>query len=96
MEAEEVDCVQKKRGWFWAIAFLLFATVYISDGLRDPVDRAIHLMMGVGMLMCVPHAFLYPEEFSSRRLWPTRLTGWMVVLGALLIAISLVVRLLGL
>lgn len=84
----------ERRGWFWAIAFFLFAAVHITDGLRDPVDRAIHLMSGVGMLLLIPQAFLYPKEFASRRLWPTNLTGWMVVLGIFLVAISFAARLL--
>lgn len=92
----KVDHDPRKRGWFWAIAFFVFAAVYITDGLRDPVDRTIHLMTGVGMLLLVPHAFLYPKGLTSRGLWPTNLTGWMVVLGVLLVAISLVIRLLDL
>ena len=81
----EVDDDPEKRGWFWAIAFLVFAAVYISDGLRDPVDRAIHLTAGVGMLLVVPHAFLYPKQLSGRMLRPTNLTGWTAALGVLLV-----------
>src|SRR5690606_19934708 len=77
MEVEEVDRVQKKRGWFWAIAFLLFAAVYISDGLTDPANETMRLLAGVGMLLVVPHAFLSPRAFSSYRMRPANLTGWL-------------------
>lgn len=84
----------KKRGWFWAIAFSAFGLVYITDVLRDPGDPTVGLLAGVGMLLLVPHAFLYPQDFASRTPRPTNLTGWMVVFGVLLVAISLVIRLL--
>ena len=91
----EVDDVPKKRGWFWTIVFLVYAAVSISDGLRDPVDRAIHLTAGVGMLLVVPHAFLYPKQLSGRMLRPTNLTGWAAALGVMLVVISMVIRLLS-
>lgn len=92
----EVDHDQKKRGWFLATVFLLYAAVYISDALRDPANEGMRLMTGVGTLLLVPHAFLSPKKFSGGKLWPTNLTGWLAALGVLVVVVSFVVRLLDL
>lgn len=85
------------RGKIWPAFILLLAGINIADYLYEPATSLHHLLQGIGFLLMVPMAYLYPIRFNvplSEIARPVAIKPWLTacnVSGTALLLSGLVV-----
>lgn len=79
----------ENRGRLWPVLFALLGGLNIVDYFHKSAFQTADLLQGLGFLLMVPLAFLYPSAYTFRpgvvRVRPAAWTKWLSTFGIMLV-----------
>ncbi len=96
MEVSMATAISENRGRFWPVLLVVLGSFSIVDYFYKLSLQPDDLLVGLGFLLMVPLAYLYPSAFQFKanpaRSQPAPWASWLSLLGVLLVIFGFVLQ----